>query len=147
MRASSRTGRARALVIAAALVVAVPLGLAGCSGGRESLGTTDGPCYVALPTASQAVGTKARLDGVRLMKVSAITYPHLGSALRAAHVTKGRVCLVAFKGSFSAATVSHPAGRTSGHLAVVVLRYPDGKLIATVLFHRLPTRFGHSHLG
>jgi hypothetical protein len=147
MSATSRASRARSLVAAAVLVVAVPLGLAGCSGGRESLGTTNGPCYIALPTASRAVGMSARLDGVRLMKVKAITYPRLASALRADHITEGRVCLVAFRGTFSAATVSRPAGRPSGHLAVVALRYPDGKLIATVLFLHFPTPVGHSHFG
>jgi hypothetical protein len=69
------------------------------------------------------------------------------SALKRAGVNTGRVCLVAFKGTFSSKTVSRPAGRTSGHLAVVLLRYPGGTLVATVLFRHLPTRFGHSHLG
>ena len=146
-RRSAAARRARTGVAAAVLFVAAPLGLAGCSGGRASLGTTNAPCYVALPTATQAVGPKARLDGVRLMKVASINYPRLSSALRAADLTTGRVCLVAFRGAFTSSTVSHPSGRTSGHLAVVVLRYPDGKLIATVLFSHLPTRFGHSHFG
>lgn len=147
MRPCSTLRRARTAVVAAALTIALPLGLSGCSGGRASLGTTNAPCYVALPTAAHAVGATARLDGVRLMKVSAITYARLSAALRSADVTDGRVCLVAFKGTFTASTVSDPSGRASGHLAVVVLRYPDGKLIATVLFQHLPTRFGHSHFG
>jgi hypothetical protein len=130
------------------VAVAVSLStLAACSAGRLSLGTSSGPCYVALPTASGAVGQSGHLDGVRLVKVSVLNDPLLQSAVRQADVTSGRVCLVAFTGSFSSATVADPSGRTAGHAAVVVLRYPDGRLVATVLFARLPTHFGHSHFG
>jgi hypothetical protein len=134
------------MLAAVALAVALST-LAACSAGRSSLGTSSGPCYVALPTASGAVGQSGHLDGVRLMKVSSINYPLLRSALRQADVTSGRVCLVAFTGSFSSASVADPRGTTAGHAAVVVLRYPDGRLVATVLFARLPTHFGHSHFG
>jgi len=129
---------------------ALALGLgsaAGCSSVHESLGTSDSPCYVALPTATAAAGTAGHFDGVRLMKVSSVAFPRLQSALQQAGIVSGRVCLVAFKGNFTSATVSHPSGRASGHLAVVVLRYPSGSLVATVLFSKLPTKFGHSHLG
>jgi len=120
---------------------------ASCSAGRSSLGTSDGPCYVALPTATAAAGKGAHFDGVRLMKVTSLgRYQLLVRALADAGVNSGRVCLVAFSGSFSTASVSRPSGRPSGHLAVVVLRYPGGQLVSTVLFHHLPTRFGHSHL-
>jgi hypothetical protein len=119
---------------------------AGCSTVHESLGTSDAPCYVALPTASAAVGKAAHFDGVRLMKVSSVKYPRLALVLKQAGVDSGQVCLVAFTGTFSLSSVSHPSGRANGHLAVVVLRYPDGKLVSTVVLRRLPTRFGHSHL-
>jgi hypothetical protein len=115
---------------------------------HETLGTSDAPCYVALPTASQAVGRVGHLDGVRLMKVSSLkTFPRLETAVKDAGIKSGRVCLVAFTGDFSASSVPHALGRTSGRLAVVVLRYPNGQLVSTVLFRRLPTHFGHSHLG
>jgi hypothetical protein len=81
------------------------------------------------------------------MTVPTVTYPMLDEALDNLGIRSGRVCLVAFSGNFTADSVSDPAGRDSGHLAVVVLRYPSGSLVATVLFRRLPTRFGHSHLG
>lgn len=139
----------RHLCRVATAVVLVGLGsvAAGCSGARGELGTSDSPCYVALPTATEAVGHTAHLDGVRLMKVSSLPYPRLGIALRGQGVTSGRVCLVAFTGTFSSASVSHPSGRSTGHLAVVVLRYPGGGLISTVLFRKSPVHFGHSHLG
>jgi len=132
---------------AAALAVAASSLLAGCSTLHQSLGTSDSPCYVALPTATAAVGEKGHFAGVRLLKVRSLPYQHLKSALHDAGLDSGRVCLVAFTGTFSSSAVSHPSGLGSGHLAVVILRYPDGKLVATVLLHRLPTRFRHSHLG
>jgi hypothetical protein len=130
-------------------VVALALGsvLAGCSTVHESLGTSDSPCYLALPTAKAAVGPSGHFEGVRLMKVHSLTYARLESAVKSAGVDSGQVCLVAFSGNFSSTSVSHPSGRANGRLAVVVLRYPDGKLIATVLFRRLPTHFTHSHVG
>ncbi len=133
-----------ALVVALALSV---LGLGGCSAGRANLGTSDAPCYIALPTAAKAVGSQGRLIGVRLQSVPTVTYRRLDAALDRAGVRSGRVCLVAYGGTFSSGSVARPEGRPSGHLAVVVLRYPSGTLVATVLFHRLPARFGHSHLG
>jgi hypothetical protein len=139
-------GRLARWALAAALGLSV-LGLAGCSAGRENLGTSDAPCYIALPTAAEAVGSHGRLIGVRLESVPTVTYRRLDAALDRAGVRSGRVCLVAYGGTFSSNSVARPQGRPSGHLAVVVLRYPSGTLVATVLFHRLPTRFGHSHLG
>jgi hypothetical protein len=121
--------------------------LAGCSTVHESLGTSDGPCYLALPTATAAVGPKSHFDGVRLIKVHSLNVPHIQAVVKRAGLTSGQVCLVAFTGNFSSTSVSHPSGRASGRLAVVVLRYPDGQLISTVLFRRLPTHFHHSHVG
>jgi hypothetical protein len=132
--------------LGAAIVLGLGSFLAGCSTLHESLGTSDAPCYVALPTATAAVGKSAHFDGVRLMKVSSLPHTRLASVLTQAGVDSGRVCLVAFTGTFSSTSVSDPSGRASGHLAVVVLRYPDGKLVSTVLFRRLPTHFGHSHV-
>jgi hypothetical protein len=129
------------------VVVAASSLLAGCSTLHQSLGTSDSPCYVALPTATAAVGQTGHFAGVRLMKASSLPYAHLQSALHDAGVDSGRVCLVAFTGTFSSSAVSHPSGLEHGHLAVVILRYPDGELVATVLLHRLPARFRHSHLG
>jgi hypothetical protein len=138
--------RARCWVGAVFMAISLSA-LAGCSAGRASLGTSASPCYVALPTAARAVGFHGRLLGVRLLGVSSVTSRHLGAVIERAGVSTGRVCLVAFSGTFRARSVSRPAGRPFGHLAVVVLRYPSGSLVATVLFRRLPTHFGHPHLG
>ena len=131
----------------ATLAFAVSSVVAGCSAVHESLGTSDAPCYIALPTATAAVRQSGHLAGVRLMKVSSLPYPRIETALRHAGVDSGRVCLVAFTGTFSSTSVSHPSGRQSGHLAMVLLRYPSGKLVATVVLRRLPVHFGHSHVG
>ncbi len=135
--------------VAAAAGLAMALGtLAGCSSFHQTLGTTDAPCYVTLPTANKAVGSEGELAGVQLRKVASLaSLRRLDETLVAAGITTGRVCLVAFTGHFSATRVSHPSGRPEGKLAVVILRYPDGRLISTVIFRKLPTHFGHSHLG
>lgn len=146
VRARGGRTRVRAVVAAAALCLSAGGLAAGCSAGRSTLGTSDAPCYVALPTAVQAVGSAGHLLGVRLFKVGSVTYKLLDRAIDEAGLTSGRVCLVAFSGHFAAGNVEHPEGRPSGKLAVVVLRYPSGSLVATVLFLHLPTRFGHTHL-
>ncbi len=141
-----RFGRHR-LVAAGGLVLALG-SLAGCSSIHQTLGTTDAPCYVALPTAAKAVGRSGELIGVELRRVSSVApLRRLDAALLAAGVTSGRVCLVAFTGRFSAANVTRPSGRSHGTLAVVILGYPRGRLISTVIFKRSPTHFGHAHIG
>jgi hypothetical protein len=121
--------------------------LTACSTVHEGLGTSDEPCFSALPTAAQAVGSHGHFDGVRLLKVSAISYKKLTADIRAAGTTSGRVCLVAFSGTFTSGEVMAAAGQSSGRFAVVVLTYPKGTLVITVLFRRVPVRFGHTHLG
>ncbi len=150
MRAEgSRKHRGRA-VAAAALAVAAAIALAGCTSVRNDLGTADSGCYVALPTASSAVGGAGRLLGVRLEGVPALK---ADSALlyRAAVSAVGpkvhRVCLVAFTGRFSATKVARPVGGFYGRVAVVELEYPDNRLLATLLVGRDSLPFGHSHLG
>ena len=141
------TGGVRRRFAAAVLVVGLGATLSACSSVHQSLGTSNAPCFVALPTATQAVGTSAHFAGVRLLKVSAVRYRRLATALAQNAVVSGRVCLVAFTGQFTAGSVSHPSGRAAGKFAVVLLRYPSGTLVATVLFRHAPVRFGHSHIG
>jgi hypothetical protein len=57
------------------------------------------------------------------------------------------VCLIAFTGKFTAASVSEPRGRSSGELAVVVSTTPGNHLLGTVIFTKAPLYFGHSHAG
>ena len=131
------------------------LGLAGplvtaCSAVRNSLGTTNGACFVALPAANGAVGGHGRLIGVRLVQVSQLKTlsPKLYRAAVDAPGPKiTQVCLVAFHGRFSAPGVRHPVGRPSGHLAIVEIEYPDKRQLATLILRRVPMSFGHNHIG
>ena len=146
-RAVGRRGRLRRALRVLCLAVALGGTLGACSTVHEGLGTSDEPCFSILPKAAQAVGSHGQFEGVRLMKVSAISYRVLIADIRSAGTVSGRVCLVDFSGRFTSAGVMAPEGRPAGRFAVVVLTYPKGVLVATVLFRRVPVRFAHTHLG
>ncbi|MGH9093183.1 MAG: hypothetical protein ACRDZR_17660, partial [Acidimicrobiales bacterium] len=124
--------------------------LAGCTAARNDLGTADSQCYVAIPAATAAVHGAGRLEGVRLVTVSALR-AHSAVLYRAAEAAPGRraqsVCLVAFGGAFRAGRVTRPVGERAGHLAVVALGFPGNHVLATLLAGRSPLPFGHSHIG
>jgi hypothetical protein len=132
-------------VVGALLAVAA----AGCTSVRSDLGTSDSSCYLALPTATKAVHGHGHLAGVHrytlatLRKNAAGLYSQLDTADRPSQV----VCVVAFKGRFTADSVSDAHGRSSGSLAAVVTTEPGNHLLGTVIFTRPPIRFGHSHIG
>lgn len=130
---------------AAGLLLAATL-LTACSAARTGLGTTDDPCYLALPTAARAVGAHAHLDGVRKYSLDGMkgVAPRLYGRL-AKDVPKGRsVCLAAYTGHFTRDSVEKPLGRSSGKLAVAVVTTPDAKLLGTLILSKLPLRFQHS---
>lgn len=127
--------------------VVVVLLLSACSGIRSNLGTANSPCYVALPAATDAVRHTGTLVGVRLERVGSLRLTHrLYQAAGGSRAGNARVCLVAFRGKFTAAGVTQPRGDPAGRLAVVVLSYPDNHVRATVVLRHIPVRFGHSHL-
>jgi hypothetical protein len=123
--------------------------LFGCTSARSSLGTSDSSCYLALPAATHAVGAHAKLLGMQLYTLATLRQkaPHLFTALTTTHPRSERVCVAAFKGEFTAASVADGRGRSSGRLAVVVTAAPSNRLLGTVIFKRAPLRFGHSHFG
>jgi hypothetical protein len=123
--------------------------VAGCTTARSSLGTSDSSCYLALPTATKAVGSQAHLLGVQRDSLSALRKqsPHLLHDLATKKPASQSVCVVAFTGTFTAASVSKPRGRATGQLAVVVSTTPGNHLLGTVIFTRAPLHFGHSHAG
>jgi hypothetical protein len=145
----ARSARARRLAGAAAGCLLFAGVLAGCSSARSSLGTSDSSCYLALPTATKAVGGHGRLLGVHLFTLTSLRHraPRLFKDLALGHDGSERVCVVAFSGAFDQATVSHPSGRSSGQLAVVVATTPGNELLGTVIFKRAPLHFGHPHIG
>lgn len=119
---------------------------AGCSSARTDVGTTDETCYLQLPTAAKAVGGHGHLSGVRKYSVSALKpiAPRLYDFL-ADQVPKNQaVCVAAYSGHFTSATVTKPLGRKSGKLAVAVVTSPHNKVLGTLILDRIPVRFQHS---
>ncbi|HUA95059.1 MAG TPA: hypothetical protein VMB82_05980 [Acidimicrobiales bacterium] len=141
--------RAQAILLAMALVVGGSV-LSACTAVRNDLGTAQSQCYVAIPAATAAIHAQKHLKGVALVGLGSLR--NLDHQLyRAAVETSGRpsasVCLVAFTGHFQADQVTAPVGQPSGRLAVVALRYPDNRVLATLLVPHPPFAFGHSHIG
>lgn len=128
---------------------AVVVTLSGCTGARNALGTKNSGCYVTLPAAVRAVHGAGHLAGVRLEAVTSLRAraPRLYAVATATGIHVQQVCLVAFRGRFHREEVLRPVGAGSGRLAVVVLEYPDSRLLGTVLLVRAPVSFGHTHIG
>jgi len=138
--------RTRVAALAAALLLAATL-LVSCSSARTDFGTTDASCYLALPTASKAVGGHGHLEGVRKYTVSGLrnVAPRLYARLSKDESKKQGVCIAGYTGHFTAAEVSKPIGKPSGTLAVAVVTTPGDKLLGTLILTKLPVRFQHTH--
>ena len=123
--------------------------LAGCTSARSELGTSDSSCFLANPTAAQAVGPHSRLLGVRLLTLASLRQeaPGLAADLPSEGLSRDRICVLAFAGSFTTRSVAKPVGLSTGPVAVVVAKSPSNRLIATVIVRRPPLHFGHSHFG
>jgi hypothetical protein len=122
---------------------------AGCTTARSNLGTADSSCYLSLPTAAKAVGQHGHLVGVHGFTLGKLHHdePKLFGDLSTKLSASQHVCVVAYTGTFTRASVSHPLGRSSGKLAVVVDTFPSNHLLGTVIFHHLPLHFSHTHIG
>ena len=120
-----------------------------CTTARNDLGTSSSSCYLALPTAMKAVGGHGRLLGVQRFSLTSLRQqaPNLYSQLDPHAPGSQRVCVVAFGGQFTAASVQAARGRSSGRLGVVVSTTPGNRVLGTVLLARPPLRFGHPHAG
>jgi hypothetical protein len=123
--------------------------LVGCSSARSDLGTSDSPCFRALPAASEAIHHRGALAGVQLFTLASLhrRTPQLYSALDSSAQPTGQVCVIEYTGSFAESSVSRPFGSPSGRLAVVVLQAPSNRLIGTVILDHPPLPFGHAHAG
>jgi hypothetical protein len=130
----------------AGLVLAASV-LAGCSSARIGLGTSDESCYLALPTASKAVGGHAHLQGIRKYSISGLkgVAPKLYDALADQVGKRQSVCIAGYTGTFTASAVTKAMGRSSGKLAVVVVATPANKVLGTLILSKLPVRFQHTH--
>jgi hypothetical protein len=138
--------RAR-VAIASVTGVLMVMSLAGCTSARSSLGTSDSSCYLALPTANQAIHGHGHFLGVKLFTVGSLHHaaPHLYAVLPDDISSTQHVCAVAYTGHFSGGGVKDPRGQASGRLAVVISTSPGNRLLATVIFSRIPLRFSHTH--
>ncbi|MCU1488749.1 MAG: hypothetical protein JWM85_154 [Acidimicrobiaceae bacterium] len=131
----------------AAIAVASVLASA-CTSPRDVLGPKESPCYRAVAVAHLAVEGAGRFSGVRqldgkslLMALSAdrIAHPGVPQRIRA---NKDALCLVAYRGHFSASRVRSPwrVGTKPATYAVVLVTESDSKVVATLLLGRPPVR-------
>ncbi|MDA8264395.1 MAG: hypothetical protein M0T79_03410 [Actinomycetota bacterium] len=143
-----------------AAVTAIALGLvvggsalAGCTAARNVLGTTDSLCFHTLPEARSALGSRALFAGVRLLPIADVvrsierlrSHPDLPASL--VRLEHKRACLVAFRGEFTLArTRLGWAPRPGPYKGAVVVVIPsDNKVIATILFRRVPGSIEFDH--
>jgi hypothetical protein len=143
---ATRAGLGRRLGLWGAALVLTASVLTGCSSARAGLGTTDESCYLALPTASQAVGGHGHLSGIRKYRVANMKSlaPRLYHYIAVQAPTTQVICLAGYTGTFSQSMVEKPIGHPTGKLAVVVVTFPGNKVLATLLLEKLPVRFQHS---
>jgi hypothetical protein len=120
---------------------------AACTSARSDLGTTDESCYLALPTASQAVGGHGHLSGIRKYRVADMKgmAPRLYDYIADQAPKTQVICLAGYTGHFTKAMVEKPIGRPTGTVAVVVVTSPHNQVLATLILKKLPVRFQHTH--
>jgi hypothetical protein len=141
----------RLLVIVASIAAAVALGA--CGAGRNVLGTSTSPCFIALPVAKHAVAGRGSLAGVRLVDPSTVAReePPIHRLLDRMPVPVTHdVCLVAYVGRYTPAQVERPVGpypRTAARYAIAVVTTVKPRLLGTFLLRHEPATFTHSHLG
>jgi hypothetical protein len=144
------------LALALALAVAVAAaGLAACGAGRNVLGTNTSPCFLALPTAKQAVEGRGSLAGVRLVDVPRLTAPAdraIRGLLAQLPLPRPReLCVVAYTGSFTPDQVELPAGLPpsggTARYAIAVVTFPKPRLLGTFVVPHEPLSFRRTHVG
>ena len=147
-----RWGRWRgAMAVAgAALVVATTAG--SCTTARNALGTKQNSCALSLPSGYAAVEHRGTFAGVHLASADELDDFGVRQVLTARNGGRlGSVCVYAFKGDYTRSQVSvvmgwAPKGGT-GHVAVVFVAFPSGKLLGTLLFDKEPERFSRIIIG
>lgn len=120
-----------------ALIVAA-LSFAGCDQPRNALGTTSSACFRAIAPAHRAVhhGT---LMGVRKADIEQLRR-HIPAAAQLGDTT---VCLVAYRGPYTAGSVQSQVGDQSGNYAIVAVELKRDTVLAAFVTQRLPVRFRH----
>jgi hypothetical protein len=122
---------------------ALALGLAGCAGARNMLGTSASMCFKALPGANEAVHREGHLVGVRRLQAEVLQQrlpPH-GQLETLAPETD--LCVFAFRGPYANGQVAMAPPGEDGSYAVVALAGNEPTEVAAWVVNRLPTRFRH----
>jgi hypothetical protein len=130
-----------ASVLASLLLLGALLGA--CTSGHTVLGTASSPCFKALPDAANAVHRRGTLLGVRRVTLGQLLGPRPGRAPSIRESRNETVCAVAYRGTFAKSAVEKGHGRVTGKLAVVLVQDSDNRVIATLVFDRLPIQFRH----
>ena len=122
---------------------------AGCTTARSDLATSDSACYRAIPAATKAVRGHGHLLGVQRSSLATLRRqsPVLLRDVASGEPLSQAVCVIAFQGRFTSASVTEPHGRSSGPFALVVITTPADHLLGTVVFRRDPLSFDRSHFG
>lgn len=122
------------------LAVVAGLALSACSARGANLGTTSSPCFHALPAAAQAAGPGSHFLGVRLVPASRL----VRRIPAAATLGKVKVCVAAYKGTYSAGQLVHSLNDQSGTYAIVIVKENGSAVLGTAILRRLPLAFRHT---
>ncbi|HEX3623684.1 MAG TPA: hypothetical protein VHT97_15320 [Acidimicrobiales bacterium] len=123
-------------LLAAGALLAV---LAGCAGPRNALNTSASPCFRGLPLASAAVGPKAKVLGVRIVRRSEL----VRNLPQAGRVDAESMCAIAYSGTFVRGDVPAADPPGPGRYAIVALDTKGSRVLATFVVDALPVRFRH----
>ncbi len=141
--ASRSGGRRRAGRLRAGLgVLALSAVLAGCTTPRNVLGPTVSRCYRAVAVARLALHGHGRFAGVRALSGTALRPVlagyHPARDARLVLRSSTGLCVVAYRGSYEASTLGSvlEPSVAFGHLAVVVVRQRDERVIGTLVMDR-----------
>jgi hypothetical protein len=137
MRATRRPRLAGAAAI-------IGLTMTGCS---TSPGVSNGSvsvCFRAIPVGRQAINdNSAKLIGVHRVPVDKVR-SHLPASAESELAAEDdtAVCVMAFRGSFTAGQVKSAPAAQTGEYALVLVSSKDLNLVAAVVLERLPKAFG-----
>ncbi|MDA8373278.1 MAG: hypothetical protein M0Z91_03320 [Actinomycetota bacterium] len=140
MKRLTPTGaRVHARALLASLLL-VPV-LSACAGASAGLGTSSEACFTALPSAYKAVGSRAKLLGVRLLAAGKV-----GKVVEGLPAGDGRtLCLLAFelpdsKGEYR---VVRRDDQVFGDFKLVAYSLQEKKVLKVRARRSLPMRFAH----
>ena len=114
------------------------LTLTGCAGPRNSLNTSASVCFRTIPMATNAVGHRGRLIGVRRRSNGYVARRLPGPTTPP---SAGPVCLVAFHGDYHAGEIS--GTHESGRYAIVAVAARSRHVLRVRVTNKLPLRFRH----